>query len=278
MRRLMREFRRYAIGIWLTVAAATLFFLPRIADAASDRDLFVSPTGSDVNNGTQAQPLATLQAARDTIRKWKSVGSVAGGVTVWLEPGVYELTAPFELSAQDSGAAGSPVMYRPMPGQIARLLGARRLKAADFLPVMDAQTLRRIAPPARGRIVELDLKKLGVRHSHAFPDLFTDAGGIVDLFFAGQRMNLSRYPNEGFMTMQRVVKNGGPGKHDGGVFQYREGDASHFQNWKNDLDRGVWLKGYWRVVWQNEALRLKAIDTQSRTATFISACSGRHRK
>jgi hypothetical protein len=122
--------------------------------------------------------------------------------------------------------------------------------------------------------LELDLKKLGVKHSNAYPDVFTDAGGIIDLFFAGRRMPLARYPNDGFMTMQRVLKNGGPGKHDGGVFQYRGEDQTHFQAWEKDLDRGVWLKGYWRVVWQNEALRLKSIDTTNRIATFALPVPG----
>jgi hypothetical protein len=115
-----------------------LFESPCHGDAASSaREIFVSPTGSDSNPGTHDRPLASLDAARDAIRTWKSAGTLGGAVTVWLEADDYELTNPFELSAADSGSRSAPIVYRSVPGQNARLLGARRLKATDFQPVTD---------------------------------------------------------------------------------------------------------------------------------------------
>ena len=50
-------------------------------------DLYVSPDGKDGNTGSEAEPLATLTAARDAVRK------VAGkeAVTVHVADGIYYL-------------------------------------------------------------------------------------------------------------------------------------------------------------------------------------------
>ena len=46
-------------------------------------EYFVSTEGSDTNPGTQAQPFATLQRARDTIRELKKNSNLPqGGLTV----------------------------------------------------------------------------------------------------------------------------------------------------------------------------------------------------
>ncbi len=58
----------------------------------------VSPAGSDASPGTQAQPLATLEAARDAARK-----AGAGPHTIRLLPGAYYLEKPLTLDAQDKG-------------------------------------------------------------------------------------------------------------------------------------------------------------------------------
>ena len=47
-------------------------------------DRYVSPTGSDANPGTQAQPYRTLT---------KAFASVGSGATVWLENGTYTWAA-----------------------------------------------------------------------------------------------------------------------------------------------------------------------------------------
>ena len=60
----------------------------------------------------------------------------------------------------------------------------------------------------------------------------------------------------------------------GGTFEYREDAYAHFERWARVLDRGVWLKGYWRIPWENEAVRLKSIDLTKHTATLRKAVPG----
>jgi hypothetical protein len=95
------------------------------------------------------------------------------------------------------------------------------------------------------------------------------------------------------MTIKRVVVNGGGQEKPGswrvyygggtpeqrralesgagprpGVFEYRPEHAAAHARWAKVLDRGVWLKGHWRVVWQNETVRVGAIDTEKQTVTL----------
>jgi hypothetical protein len=187
---------------------------------------------------------------------------------------------------EDSGGPGAPFVVRSAGDESVTLCGARRLKASDFKSVTDSATLARIAPEARGKIVEANLQSLGMAHRRRYPDVFTDNGGIVELYFNGKRMPLARYPNDGYMTIKRVLANGGGQAERGkwgdpklkrspvgpGVFEYR--DDRHAR-WIEAPRLGeLWFKGYWRCVWQNEAVRVAAIDPQQRTVTLAKAVPG----
>lgn len=213
-----------------------------------------------------------LEQARDAVRTLRQQ-QPDEPVTVWIGGGDYVLALPFTLSAADSGTANAPVTYRGMDGQTARLINARRLTASDFQPVTDAAALARIVEPARGKIVALDLKALGIRHNRPPPNVYNDSGGLPDIYIDGKRQPLSRYPNDGYMMMKTVLANGDP-KTGPGIFEYREEDYPQFETWRKALDRGVWLKGYWRVVWQNESIRVKSIDTTAHTVTFTQGVPG----
>jgi len=108
------------------------------ADAA---DLYLAPTGNDANPGARDAPFAALERARDAARGLKGQG---GGVTVWLRGGVYRRDKAFELTEQDSGAEGAPVVYRAVEGQQPRIVGGPAIPPEAFLPVTDAGVLKRL--------------------------------------------------------------------------------------------------------------------------------------
>jgi hypothetical protein len=229
-------------------------------------DFYVSSQGTASGTGTQEAPFTSLEQARDAVRALRQQ-KPDEAATVWIAGGTYILSQPFVLTENDSGTTTAPVTYRSVDGQTVRLINARRLSASDFQPVTDPATLARITDDAKGKIVSLDLKALGVRHNQPPPDLFTDSGGLPDLYIDGKRQPLARFPYDDDMTMKTVLVNGDPNKGPG-VFEYREENYPQFETWAKELDRGVWLKGYWRVVWENESIRVKAIDTTAHTVTF----------
>lgn len=71
---------------------------------------YVSPDGSDQNPGTEEEPFATIQQARDTIRDLEMLPN--GGITVILEDGTYYESETIVFEPQDSGTKEEPIIYK----------------------------------------------------------------------------------------------------------------------------------------------------------------------
>jgi hypothetical protein len=75
-----------------------LAVLAAIAAVADGATFVVAPNGDDANPGTEQQPLATLEAARDAARRAEE-----GPHRIVVMPGDYFLSATFALDARDNG-------------------------------------------------------------------------------------------------------------------------------------------------------------------------------
>jgi len=73
---------------------------------------YISPTGSDSNPGSEAQPWKTIQRAAETLQAGETVLIRAGEYREWVRP-------------QHSGAEGKPITYAAYPGEIVTLNGAQ---------------------------------------------------------------------------------------------------------------------------------------------------------
>jgi hypothetical protein len=255
----------------LGLALLALVVMP-FASAATDTfatHLYVSPSGNDQSNGkTPAGAFATLGRARDEIRHLKASGPLpSGGVAVEIAGGTYSLTESFALTEADSGTAEAPVVYRALENQKVQLLGGRILPLSAFKPVTDDAMLARLDPAARGHVVSACIATLGLTHAGPFPPIFSDSGGIFELFWDGRRQPLSRWPNEGWTTMKHVLVNGD--KSNPGVFEYRDDRPSR---WLQNPE--LWLKGQWRVGWEDPAIRVAKIDAAAGTITFAAILGG----
>ena len=231
-------------------------------------ELHVGPDGTADATGIAERPLADLEQARDIIRAWKKNGKVMpGGVTVWLHGGDYFREQSFKLTAEDSGTSESPIVYRSTPGQTPRLLGGKRVQPSAWHSVSDPQILARLAQPAQNNVVQADLKPLGISRLTPLGDRFKSLAGTPELFFNGEPMQLARWPNEGWVTIDRVVDRGSTGGEParGGTFVYREDRQS---SWA--VERGVWLHGYWCHDWSDECLRVASVDSEKREITLAA--------
>jgi len=126
-------------------------------------EIHVKPDGNDQNPGTADKPLKSLAAAQTAARQAKSGGQA---VTVTLHTGVYYLADKFVLTADDSGTATAPVVYRSAPGETAVLSGGQKLNLTW--------------EPYRDQILKAK----------------TPAGLKLDqIFINGKRQPMARYPN-----------------------------------------------------------------------------------
>jgi hypothetical protein len=232
---------------------------------ATAADLYVATTGTDANPGTEAKPFATLERARNAIRTLKK----KEGSTVFVRTGAYQIAASFVLGPEDSGTANAPVVWQAAPRQEVRLFGGRTLPAKSFGPVTDKTVLNRLDLAARQKVLQADLRALGIKELGSYPDIFRGVPAVPELFFNDQRMTLARWPNEGWATMAGIIDSGTSSDPPSnapprpGTFEYT-GDAPARWN----IESGVWLLGYWCYDWYEEAIKVKAVERDKRQITL----------
>lgn len=239
--------------------------------------LYVSPSGSDSWSGKLSSPnkaktdgpVATLERARDEIRKFKAAGPLPkGGVTVEVRGGVYELSKSFDLSKEDSGIEESPIVYRGRQGEEVRLVGGKVV--TGWKSVTDPAVLAHMDESSRGKVWQADLRAQGMTDLGKM-----DAGSSwgasspgLEVFFANQPMTLARWPNEGYVTIPQVL---GPTLQDvrgtkgcmEGIFSY-EGDRP--EHWVGEKD--IMLHGYWFWDWADQRLKVASINAENKVISL----------
>ncbi|NOZ23103.1 MAG: right-handed parallel beta-helix repeat-containing protein [Planctomycetes bacterium] len=159
-----------------TILGLCVFLLAGSAGLAQTT-LHVAANGNDAWSGKLPEPnaertdgpLATLEGARDAIRKIKETGLPKGGVAVNVRGGVYSLHKTLVLGPEDSGTEAGPIVYAAHPGEKVILKGSRPITGWK---------------PYKDQIYQADLT--GV-----------DLGGsrFWELYYDGKRQVLARYPN-----------------------------------------------------------------------------------
>ncbi|MBT4816792.1 MAG: hypothetical protein HON70_13890, partial [Lentisphaerae bacterium] len=284
------------LPILLSLTAMLSPAAPPTGDVPEASKIYVAPDGSDTAAGTRGAPLATLTAVRQKIRELKGRDRLpAGGVTVEMRGGRYEWTEPLELSAEDAGTAASPIVYRAFPGERVTIVGSRTINA--WKPVTDPATLDRLAPGARGKVFQADLKALGVteygdllhdaewktQYRHCLDDnqgeatqgdavatrrLFRRTGekieSRIEVFCDGYPMQLARWPNNGFTHIDKALGEtkfdvrGLPGSREG-IFSCVDDRPSR---WTDEKDAMV--RGYWFRDWVVQTQKIESIIPEKR--------------
>ena len=77
-------------------------------------EIWISPKGSDFNDGTRQFPKATLTSALRQAREWRRTedNRIQGGITIYMEGGTYAFHEPFFIRPEDSGTKESPTIIR----------------------------------------------------------------------------------------------------------------------------------------------------------------------
>lgn len=155
-----------------------------ISSSAFSLTIYVSLHGKDSNPGTAKAPFATLEAARDHIRKLRQQKQLKEPVEILVSSGTYYLTKPLEFTQEDSGTANSALIIRGRAGKT---------------PVFSGGTLLPSFQKVTDQLWKIDLPN---------PNLY--GGSIQQLFINGNRAVRARTPNQDiFYKIKGVTETAG---------------------------------------------------------------------
>lgn len=248
--------RKPRLGLSLALVAGLAITSGSVAAAEETRPatqvsltLYVSPEGNDTWSGKLPAPnvertdgpLATLQGARDRIRKEKAASTLAHGATVLVRGGFYFLKEPLSFSPEDSGTRGGPITYAAYPGEVPVVSGGVPLKGWQ--------------------------RREGGRWQVHLPEVQHGEWSFTQLFVNGERRYRPRLPKDGYY---RIAKEGpSPGKDRApDSFQFKPGQLD--PAWPDLQDVEVLVFHSWTM----DRLRIKAVDAARRLVTFTAPTLG----
>lgn len=209
-------------------------------------------------NGSEDQPFATLEEARDAARL------ISGEpVQINVGPGHYIMRQGFRLGAVDSGSADRRVVYRAVPAGGARLSSGVLVPRSALQPVTDAALRSRLREGVRDDIRWFDLNAVGLE-AKRFKDNFKGIE-LLEVSSGEKRLPISRWPDGTKYAQMATVIDNGIAPPATGTFVYREDEPAR---WAAAVGDGMWLRGFWRVPWVIEAVRVGEIDTEAKTITL----------
>ncbi|MFC2087951.1 right-handed parallel beta-helix repeat-containing protein, partial [Bacteroidota bacterium] len=173
-------------------------------------------------------PLATLEAARDKIRKLKKKdGTLPFPVIVKVREGTYRLEKTFILRPEDSGSKECPVTFMVYPGEEVIISGSKKIEA------------------------RWKKYKEGI-YVCTIPEVKKGEWYFRDLFVNGKRQIRAKSPNEGFYFIKDLVQNE-TNKYSASSFVYKKGDIRKFRN-LTDVELLIFMS------WDASRMHISEID------------------
>jgi len=214
-------------------------------------ELYVAPQGNDQWSGRLARPnadrtdgpLASLQGAREAVRRLKAEGPLREPVRVQVADGIYPLTEPVIFTPEDSGTAECPIIYEAAPGARPVFSGGRAITG-----------------------FQLGEDGLWVAH---LPEVQAGQWTFEQLWVNGRRATRARSPNRFYYYMQGRVERGldpatgQPADLSRRAFRGRPEDLRPLLQIPPDRLGEVTLVAY--HSWEVSRHRLAAVDPQTYT-------------
>ena len=237
-------------------------------------DFYVSPLGSDENDGTREAPFLTIEKAVEAVRGTDKTDR--NGISVCIKEGEYRVSSVV-FTKEDSGTKECPVTYYA-DGEVI-LNGGVTLSPSDFVSAEEYPEIAdRLTEEAKKNVKVIDLTKepysltaedwgkiyaIGSYNTASSYDGDFTGPLYCELFVNDKRQTVARYPDEGFLYTEEVVKTGLGRESDGAltavknwdeirnpepdVYRVNEELAKRIGSWKTLDD--VWMMGYWKYDW-----------------------------
>ncbi len=232
-------------------------------------EFYVSLVGSDENNGTKGFPFRTLERAKIAIMDLKTTSGLPDdGIVVWIHEGVYELNESLVINSDISGEEGKPVVFKGIPDEHVRLVGAMSINPDEFEIVSDSDdSWDRIDSLAKGNILSINLIENNITNfgQLSIRGFYKTNIAAIELFYNSIPMTLGRWPdknsnvegqvNHGFVSIESVVSETS--------FKYTD---ERPLRWTETND--TWMHGYWGNMWSDYHLPVQLIDWDNKTIYF----------
>ena len=226
-----------------------LLTLPALGSRAET--LYLTPQGSDHWSGRLPKanvtrsdgPLASLEGARDAVRRLRAPGKPLEPVHVVIADGVYALPRTLMLTPDDSGSPEAPIVYEAAPNAHPVFSGGRRI--TGFQHGAD-----------------------GIWTAHV-PDVQAGSWYFEQLWVNGRRATRARTPNKFYLYAAGQAKpgsdptNGDPATLQSRAFRARPEDIAPLLKLSPAQLQGVTLVAF--SSWESSRSRIAAIDPKTST-------------
>lgn len=238
------------LRLWSVIAMVAISALSAASSAESAATvtrMFVAKNGNDTWSGRLAAPdkaktdgpLATLEGARDAIRKMNATGGMTGPITVYVRKGTYFLEKPFELTSADTGTLDCPITYEAY----------RTAKGVEHVVISGGKTISGFKP------VEINGHKM---IAAAVPEAKEGKWNPDQLFVNDHRADRTRLPKQGWYTVKSAPL-GSAWNEGQDSFTFNEGEIK--ADWRNLSDVDVMSF----TLWIEARMPIKSVDEPAHT-------------
>ena len=218
--------------------------------AEEEITFYISPYGSDYNDGTYDKPFHTLYRARQAVRWQKERGAVsAGGFNIVLKSGRYFLDSALYLDSKDSG-----INFMGEDGAV--ITGALSFDKNKFQTLSEDDTnYSRIKSDLRDKIKWVSLESLNrIDEPNEVNEMHSEMSDYI-VSKDNIRLKSARYPNDTMLRVDNVYKSGSQNDTEF-IIGYTDENIS---SWLKPNE--VYLEGFGDVLWKYQKIRIGSIDT-----------------
>lgn len=172
------------------------------------KTIYVSADGDDGNSGEKESPLAGVEAAVRKAKEYAAENTLKGGkISIVLEEGTYRFTNGFVIS--DVDFSGTELEIKAYNDEIVKLTTSCKLNSSEFKKVTDENIISKVPESARDNLYVIDLAAEGITDYGELEQKISSKASsrTFDLYFNGEPLTLSRYPNNDYSYISEVTKN-----------------------------------------------------------------------
>lgn len=220
--------------------------------------IYVSPTGSDSNNGTKELPFKTVAAAKEYAKQIKlNDGLPKKGIDIILRAGEYREN--IELLREDSGTESAPIKFKAYDGEEVTITGMDKIAPELFEKVEEKEILERLPENARENIYKLSPKAAGIKNKieiSAMGQLGVKNASTAIITVNGEKAKVASWPNEGYAAVEKISEDGAITIDYENVSKWQDLSYAWMHAWVNG-----WYDASVRVKYDTDAAGIKAYNS-----------------